>query len=205
MYKRQPGEFKAFNGGVLTAAANGLLGPDAAEDANALLSTVGRVNDEAAIVFSGGYKPNEIQIREGRDAIAAAAGPRGHLGQMKAQKMLIKQRLEALTGSMPALGGKRNPYLMEFSPLDGWSEEESKALPAAPASAPQGPQRSPQSEADTKRLEAKLFSALSGPKNKNSSAGVKAILTEALAKGFSPDSIAAIQQRVIGRLPGGSR
>jgi hypothetical protein len=128
-----PGELRVLNAGMLAAAENGMFGPEAAEEAAALRATSGAVSREAALVFSSGFAPLDQDIAEARHNISAAIGPRGHKGQVKALRALLKARINTAIQGTPFAGGKKNPYLLEVSPLEGWNEGEGEAVGGPPS------------------------------------------------------------------------
>jgi hypothetical protein len=190
----------------MEALMNRIL-PDKPEDR----ATVGVMNHINAATQmnsdAAAFKNTQVLGIRTIQALAAGAGSGFRLNQ--AEVNLINQRwphlddtkevgLKKLEWERRFLHNKEAahfglPYL-PLPKLDG--------LPNPPGM----PQESnPQHPQAAQRFESKLFSALSGPQNKNSDAGVDSLFKEARANGVPEDSLSAIQQRVIGRLPGGSR
>lgn len=131
-----PKELRQSNKAVLWMAQNGYLGPKAAEDAAALVSTGDPVRREVEMVFSSGYAPFEAEIKKGFQRLDEARGPNGFKGQMRAMRGLIKKRVEVATKALPFYGGESNPYLLGVSPIGAWLEAEKEQVAPGMADMP---------------------------------------------------------------------
>jgi len=148
-----PKELKESNKAVLWLAQNGWLGPQASEDANALVATGDPVRRESELVFSSGYAPYEQEIRNGFKKLDEARGPRGFAGQMRAIRSMIRKRVEVATKAIPFYGGEDNPYLLGVSPIGAWLEKEKESGAMKPSTPAANRTEAPSREDEAKRLD----------------------------------------------------
>ena len=111
------------------AARQGLLGADAAADAQALEVTANALATETAMVLSGGYAPQQVQMEEARTIVDKALGAKSTKAGMAALEGLLEARIKNAVGATPFAGGRANPYLIEASPLEGWQGEAADTAP----------------------------------------------------------------------------
>lgn len=174
-------------------------------------ATIGAMNHVKAATQqdsdAAAFKNTQVLGIRTIQALAAGAGSGFRLNQ--AEVNLINQRWPHLDDTKE-VGKKKLEWERRFL----YNKEAAhfglpyKPLPRIPGlpNPPGMPQEAlPEHPMAAKRFEEKLFSAMSGKRTKNSDAGIDAILKEARANGVPDDSLAAIQERVIARLPSGGK
>lgn len=133
-----PKDMRLLAGGMFGAARQGLLGPDAAASAQALEVTANALATETAMVLSGGYAPQAVQMEEARTMVDKALGQRSTKAGMDALEKLLEARIKNAVGATPFAGGRTNPYLIEASPLEGWGSAAQQEQPKPSGWKPKG-------------------------------------------------------------------
>lgn len=120
---RPPRDIRVIGKTQFQLAMEGLLGKDAQRAASELASTSHAVAREAALVFTGGYAPMEDDVRSAQETLNVAAMSRGAgEGTIRSLERLLEARIKTAAEGTPFAGGRKNPYLMEASPMGGWDE-----------------------------------------------------------------------------------
>lgn len=133
-----PKDVRLVGRGLFGAAKAGFLGADAAADATALEVTSEALGKEIAVVLRGGFAPFEQDIRDADSMVAGYLGPKSNKARIRALKGLLKARIRNAVEATPFAGGKKNPYLLEPSPLEGWSDDAAPAAGAVRGNLPPG-------------------------------------------------------------------
>jgi len=120
--RARPLEVRLWNKGLLSAAKNGFMGPEAAERAASLETTADALSNEMPVVLSGGYAPHLEQTKRADNMVSMLLGPRGNKGRISALEKLLDARIKNATSSVPYFAN--NPYLKDVNPLSGWGESK---------------------------------------------------------------------------------
>ena len=104
-------------------ALEGFLGADARAAAEQLALNQDFVTGEAALVMSAGFAPHkEVVDRMAKRLQVATKGRSAGLATVNALESLVGARVQSALESTPFAGGKKNPYLIDVSPIEGWNE-----------------------------------------------------------------------------------
>ena len=182
-----------LRGGTVTWGVNG---PRAQALAQQIITQMASIQPELANVYSAGGVPTDKAQALVEKTFNLNLPVRALKAGIDTEGDMLNIRVNAIANAQPTLPGgpeQPNPYMP--------AKVGDVPLPNDPG-AVRDPQRM---AAAAQRLESKLFSAMSGPNNKNSQAGYDAIMAEGKAEGLPSDSLSAIQQRVLNRLPPGGK
>ena len=119
----RPSGFNTIGKSQFDLALEGLLGSDARAAAEAIALNQDFVASESALVMSAGFAPHkEVVDRMAKRLQVATKGRSAGLATIKTLESLVGARIQTALDSTPFAGGKRNPYLIDVSPIEGWNE-----------------------------------------------------------------------------------
>jgi len=97
------------------------------------------VATETALVLSSGFSPQKAQQDDAKSKMDIAAYSRAAgESSIAALERILEDRIKSATEAAPVLGGKRNPYFMRLSPLEGWRQSGTDSHSEAGGSANDG-------------------------------------------------------------------